>query len=76
MYPHFGMIGSAIFLIFMLYWCKEVFQRFGKDLADLCGDTDLLNKGIIVGIWIITVVWIFEIILTCHGWIKRISQYL
>jgi hypothetical protein len=52
----FGVLRIAILLVLGLVWCNEVLKRFPKDLAEVRGETDATTKGVIVLIWILTVI--------------------
>ncbi len=52
----FGVIWIAILLVAGLAWCKEVLGRFRKDLAEVRGEGDTITKGVIISIWILTLI--------------------
>lgn len=51
-----GLVVTAILLVAGLAWCKEVIGRLPKDLAELSGEADATTKGVIVLIWVLTLI--------------------
>lgn len=52
----FRLLVTAILLVSGLAWCKEVAGRFPKDLAEVRGEGDATTKGVIILIWILTLI--------------------
>lgn len=52
----FGVVRVAILLVLGFIWCGEVLRRFPKDLAEMRGEGDAITKGVIVFIWILTLI--------------------
>ena len=66
----------AVLLLAGCVWCREVLQRFRKDVAELRGSGDPASKAAIVVIWLTTlalVVWMLGALNTLvSGFVPRI----
>ena len=56
MFLDFGMLFNAVLFAVGVYWCYEMFGRWRSDLADLRDLDDSLQKLVIVGLWLVTLV--------------------
>ena len=56
MYLDFGMLFNVVLFAGGVYWCYEMFGRWRSDLADLRNLDDSLQKLVIVGLWLVTLV--------------------
>ena len=56
MYLDFGMLLNVVLFAGGAYWCYEMFGRWRSDLADLRDLDDSLQKLVIVGLWLVTLV--------------------
>ena len=54
MFLTFGLVLNAILLVAGLWWCKEVFERWRDDVAELKASDDRIKQGVIVFIWLLT----------------------
>lgn len=72
----FGVVRAAILLVLGLLWCGEVLRRFPKDLAEVRGEGDSITKGVIVFIWILTLIIAGFIARFLHGLIMPIIHSL
>ncbi|MHC4714263.1 MAG: hypothetical protein ACYTAN_13505 [Planctomycetota bacterium] len=52
--PSLGLLVRMALVVGGIYWCKEVFERFRKDISELRGEGDAVQKSVIVFIWIVT----------------------
>ncbi len=56
MFLDFGMLFNAVLFAVGVYWCYEMFGRWRSDLADLRDLDDSLQKLVILGLWLVTLV--------------------
>jgi len=54
MFPTFGLVVRAVLLVGGLWWCKEMYARFPKDLACLRESEDRTEKGVTIFLWVVT----------------------
>ncbi len=54
MFLDFGLVFNALLLVAGLWWCKEVFERWRGDLAELKATDDRIKQGVIIFFWLVT----------------------
>lgn len=62
MYLSYGTVINAILLVAGLWWCKEVFERWRDDVAELKESDDRVKQGVIVFIWFLTLLILLFIV--------------
>ncbi len=67
MFLNLGMVLNSILLVAGLFWCKEVFERWQDDVAELKQSEDRVKKGVIVFIWLLTLVILLFIVTVVSG---------
>ena len=56
MFLDFGMLLNVVLFAVGVYWCYVMFGRWRSDLADLRDLDDSLQKLVIIGLWLFTLV--------------------
>lgn len=74
MFLDFGILINAVLLALGVYWCYEVFGRWRSDLADLRELDDKLQKAVIIGLWLITLVIAILVVNFAIGVIANIVE--
>jgi len=70
------LIFKVLVCFYGLYWCVEVFGRFGKDLAELFGKSDLTTKGMILFYWALTAGFVIFIYTFVRSVMEPLLAYL
>lgn len=74
MFLDFGMLLDAVLFALGVYWCYEMFGRWRSDLADLRELDDNLQKVVIIGLWLLTLVIAVLVANFAYGLIARIVE--
>ncbi len=71
-----GVFWRIALLVLGMMWCEEVIKRFGKDLKEMRGNNDTTTKGVIVIIWVLTLIIAVFIARFLYGLIMPILHAL
>ncbi len=68
----FGLVFNAILLVAGLWWCKEVFERWRDDVAELKESDDNVRKCVVLFFWLFTLTIIVLIVNFVWGIVENI----
>ena len=70
----YKVLGSIALLVLGIWWCKEVIERWHDDVEEVRTCKDRTKQVVIIGIWIVTVVIAFVLIIVFLGAIERMIR--
>lgn len=59
---NFGILLRLGLFLVGCVWCKEVFERFGRDVDEINTSDDNVRKFAIIVIWLITVLIVYWLV--------------
>lgn len=73
MFLDFGAIINAILVVVGIVWCREMFSRWRRDLAEFRAPKDPTDRQVLVFLWIVTAVIVVLLVNFAVGLLRNVG---
>lgn len=69
----FGIVLNAILVVVGIVWCREMFGRWRRDLAELRNPKDPADRQALVFLWVVTAVIVLLLLNFAVGLLRNLG---
>lgn len=69
----FGIVLNAILVVVGLVWCREMFGRWRRDLAEIRAPNDPTDRQVLVFLWIVTALVVLLLVNFAVGLLRNVG---
>lgn len=69
----FGVVINAILVVVGIVWCREMFGRWRRDLAEIRAPKDPTDRQVLVFLWALTAVIVVLLVNFAFGLLRNLG---